>query len=697
MALSIRASFAGLLFGAVPALLLAGTWLVAKTAVDHLLYRDAILTSQNWTSYLVDNIKDLEDIAKGEKPSAESRAFFERAQKAGQVFRYVIYDPDGRTRFVSDSLEKSLAEDEEAKPESAADHEAKAEGKRGGKPDQDDDDDENLAEHNPAAARAIAAGQPLINAEEGEPPTRPQFFSEAYLPAIVNGRTIAIVETYIDQTRKRNEFRHTLILMSAALLALIAVAFGVPGFAWLKRGNEKRLAEAHIRFLAHHDSLTGLINRDKLREETDAALAKADGRFALHSIDIDHFKDVNDTLGHAAGDALIVAAARRLEELASEQDRVSRIGGDEFVLLQAGPLAEDSASALAAEIRRRLSLPYDLAGQPVSVTVSIGVAIAPAHGDSAARLMKSADLALFASKIGGRNKTSIFSAEMDKELAERLRLEKAIADALANSAFELFYQPIVEARTARLLGFEALLRMRDATGAMVSPAVFIPLAEQMGLIDRIGEWVLREACRTAQAWPANLKVAVNLSPAQFARAGLAGRIGTILDETGLNARRLELEITEGLLLSKSAEVLDELRKLKALGASIVMDDFGTGYSSLSYLWQFPFDKIKIDRAFMLALEAEDHGDAETIVRTIIDLGRSLKVIVTVEGVENARQLDFVRAARCDQIQGYYFGRPMPRLDLAAYIATACAADLAAGSRPADAADARLGERPAANA
>jgi diguanylate cyclase (GGDEF)-like protein len=678
MPLSFRTPLAKLFFGAVPVLVLAGTWLVAKTAVDRLLYHDAVLTGRSWTAYLVENIKDLDDIAKGAKPSADSQAFFDRAQKAGQVFRCVIYDPAGHVRLVVDSLEKSADGRDEAKPKDAEERDAGAK-----KPD--DDDDEDLAEHNPAAARAIALGQPLINAEEGEEPGRPEFFSEAYLPAIANGKTIAIVETYIDQTEKRNEFRRTSALMSGALLALIAIAFGAPGLAWLKRSNEKRRAEAHIRFLVDHDSLTGLINRNKLVDETSAALSELERtpeRLALHHIDIDHFKDINDTLGHGAGDALLCGVARRLAKLASDHDRVARVGGDEFVLLQGRPASDGAIAATAAEIRRQLSSTYEVNGQTVNVSVSVGVAIAPVHGDTVVRLMKSAELALYDSKIAGRDGVSIFSNEMDEELAERLRLERAIRDALASDGFELYYQPVVEMPKSRLCGFEALLRMRDATGAIVSPALFIPLAEQMGLIDKIGEWVLREASRTAQAWPANLKVAVNLSPAQFARGELAARVERILAETGLAADRLELEITEGLLLSNSVDVLAELRKLKALGVSIVMDDFGTGHSSLSYLWRFPFDKIKIDRAFMLALEAEDRANAETIVKTIIDLGRSLNVTVTVEGVETVRQVDFVKAARCDQIQGYYFGRPMPQLDLAAYIATACLAELAAANEAA---------------
>ena len=262
---------------------------------------------------------------------------------------------------------------------------------------------------------------------------------------------------------------------------------------------------------------------------------------------------------------------------------------------------------------------------------------------------------------------ALFSTDMDLELAERLRMERALRYALKHNGFELHFQPAIEMPARRLVGFEALIRMRDEDERLVSPTAFIPLAEKMGLIDEIGTWVLREACRTATTWPPHLKVAVNLSPAQLATGHLVSTVAATLAETGLQPRQLELEITEGMLLNDDADVMDQLRDIKALGVGVVMDDFGTGYSSLSYLWKFPFDKIKIDRAFMLALDKQAKGEASTIVRTIIDLGRSLNVTVTVEGVETESQVDFVNEAHCDQIQGYYFGRPMPTIELAAYV------------------------------
>jgi diguanylate cyclase (GGDEF)-like protein len=657
----MRKLFAGLpidkvVLGVVPLAMVAGTWFVATKTVDRLLYQDAVTAGRSWTSYLVDNVKDLEAIAHGLRPSADSQLLLEEAREDSQVFRYVIYDIDGRARYISDARRQA--------PEGEKRDEANA---SAGAADRENDD-VVLGARNATAARAFTSARPLVDAQTGEPPWRPAYFAETYLPALANGKPVAVVETYVDQTEKRDEYGGAVVLMGTALLALIGVAFGIPALGWLKRSNEQRLAEAHIHFLAHHDSLTGLINRGRLTDDHASlfGLSKPNQRLALHHVDIDHFKNINDTLGHDAGDMLIIAVAQRLKAMAKPHDLIARVGGDEFVLVQTLAPDERAIGAFAGEMRRWLSQPYDLNGHAAQVTVSIGVAFAPTHGDSIAQLMKSADLAVYHSKAAGRNTVSIYSADMERELAERLRLERAIRDALAVGAFELLYQPAVEMPGGRLVGFEALLRMREESD--VPPSIFIPLAEHIGLIDKIGEWVLREACRVAKNWPDDVKIAVNLSPAQFARAGLASRVAGILAETGLEAGRLELEITEGLLLSRSEEVMGELRRLKAEGVSIVMDDFGTGYSSLSYLWQFPFDKIKIDRAFMLGLDAEDPRNAEKIVRTIIDLGRSLNVTVTVEGVENERQLAFVREARCDQVQGFYFGRPMPAWDVGAYMA-----------------------------
>jgi EAL domain-containing protein (putative c-di-GMP-specific phosphodiesterase class I) len=294
------------------------------------------------------------------------------------------------------------------------------------------------------------------------------------------------------------------------------------------------------------------------------------------------------------------------------------------------------------------------------------VALAPAHGNDVKRLIKCAELGLDKAKKSGRNCIRFFTPEMAARLDERLEIEQSIRDAIANESFDLHFQPLLNLRSGRLTGFEALLRLPAHGGDFVPPAVFIPLAEEMGLIDAIGMWAIRQACRTAVHWPPHLTVAVNLSPAQFLAGKVASVVADALAESGLDPYRLELEITENMLLSDADTVLAELGRLKAMGVKIAMDDFGTGYSSLRYLWRFPFDKLKIDGAFMRGLDGRDRN-VEQIVRTIVALGRSLDLTVTAEGVENAHQLAFLREIDCDQVQGFLYGRPMPATDLAATI------------------------------
>jgi diguanylate cyclase (GGDEF)-like protein len=412
--------------------------------------------------------------------------------------------------------------------------------------------------------------------------------------------------------------------------------------------------------------MTGLPNRDHLAEHLQQALAAHVGGLALHYIDIDRLKNINDTFGHDCGDYLINRFADRLRITVESQDVVARLGGGEFAVLQADTRDEAHTAALAHRLRECLCEPYLINGNEISATASIGIALAPDHGTDALRLMQSADLALRKSKADGRNCVRFFLPELDAELQQRLRLEKTLREALAGDAFELYFQPLFASVEGNLVGFEALLRLHGADGNLIPPALFIPLAEEIGLIGKIGEFVIRQACTTAATWPAHLTVAVNLSPAQFAEGDVYDIVDAALSQSGLAPERLELEITESLLLGDTGPVLAELARLKARGVAIVMDDFGTGYSSLSYLWRFPFSKIKIDRAFIQGYEAGDRN-AETVVRTIAKLGRSLNMRVTVEGVENERQAAFLREVECDQVQGFYFGRPMPVIDLAACI------------------------------
>ena len=385
------------------------------------------------------------------------------------------------------------------------------------------------------------------------------------------------------------------------LFGLTALAFGLPSLAWYWRTQEKQQAERRIQFLAHHDVLSGLMNRARLQqalEELLAAQPATGRRVALYFVDIDHFKTINDTFGHEGGDFLLTTVAARMRAMTRSADAVARVGGDEFVIAQTDVIDKAQAESFARRIRSVLGAPAHYNGQEVRSTFTVGVALAPDDGDTVERLLRSADLALYAGKEAGRDCVRFFAREMDESLQKRISLEKTIREAIAHDSFVLHYQPIVEIHGKRLIGFEALARLPGPDGKLISPVEFIPVAEEMRVIDKIGAWVLREACRTAVTWPKELTVAVNLSPAQFETGQVEDAVTAALEESGLSPKRLELEITETLMLTRTEATRTTLRRLKQKGLAVVMDDFGTGYSRLSYLWKFPFDKIKIARSFM---------------------------------------------------------------------------------------------------
>jgi diguanylate cyclase (GGDEF)-like protein len=617
-------------------ILIGGTWIIVKSTIDSLLYQDATSTAHRWAQYLAVSVGDLEQIAAGERPSTASMAFFKATQKTGEVFRYEIFNREGYSQLVSDYENIGLV---------------------------------NLSEYSAEAARSVSTRLPVVDTLNGVSPGQPSFYARAYLPVIADQRVIAIVGAYVDQTEQRDQFYRTFLKAATALCLLTGFSFVIPAIAWYRRTKEKQQGDRRIRFLAHHDALTGLTNRpyliDKL-EQALAALLVRGGGLAVHFIDLDRFKEVNDTLGHDGGDFLLKTVAERLRAVTRRDDIVARLGGDEFVVIQIWVEGEDAAKEFALRLASALAAPMQFNGNAIVSTVSIGIALAPADGTNSERLLKSADLALYKCKADGRNCIRFFRAEMDAELSARIALEKAIRHAVLNDGFVLYYQAVFEVSSRHLIGFEALIRLPTEDGTLIPPLVFIPVAEELRLIDKIGSWVLREACRMAATWPEHLSVAVNLSPAQF----LAGSVSTVvagaLKEAGLAAHRLELEITETLLLGNSEAIMAELRTLKAMGVAIVMDDFGTGYSSLSYLWRFPFDKIKIDSSFMQGFDGPGR-DAETVVRTIIALGRELHMKVTVEGVETAEQAAFLHKADGDQAQGYFFGRPVPASEVGASI------------------------------
>jgi diguanylate cyclase (GGDEF)-like protein len=407
--------------------------------------------------------------------------------------------------------------------------------------------------------------------------------------------------------------------------------------------------------LARLDPLTGLANRAKLNAALSSWLAAGES-LAVFSLDLDRFKFVNDTLGHQVGDALLRKVARRLSSLGNGREVIARAGGDEFVILRRDVTGGADAAAFAERVVDLIGRAYALEGHMVNVGASVGFALSADHGNEPSLLLKYADLALYSAKAEGRGRYRAFQPEMDARMQARRAIELELRRALALKEFELVYQPQIELGSNALVGFEALLRWNNAERGTVSPAAFIPIAEETGLIVPIGEWVLRTACHAAASWDQPVSVAVNLSPLQFRSANLAATVTSALASARLEPQRLELEITEGALLDDTDEVIATLKRLRALGVRVSMDDFGTGYSSLSYLQKFPFDKIKIDQSFVRDMSSNE--EASAIVRAIARLGASLGITTTAEGVETQEQLDAILAEGCTHVQGYLTGRPM---------------------------------------
>jgi diguanylate cyclase (GGDEF)-like protein len=428
--------------------------------------------------------------------------------------------------------------------------------------------------------------------------------------------------------------------------------------------SERRQTEARVSHMAYHDSLTDLPNRALFRDNMAHALQElghADAVLAVLYLDLDDFKDINDTLGHPVGDALLEAVAKRLRLGIRQDDVVARLGGDEFAILHLEKNHPDQTTTLAQRVAEAISAPYHVEGHRVVVSASIGISVAPADGTDPDQLLKNADMALYRAKADGRGVFRFFEPAMDAQLQAKRSIEVDLRDALTNNELEVFYQPLFDITRDQVCGFEALMRWHHPQKGMISPVQFIPIAEETGLIIAMGEWVLRRACFDAMSWPEGTKVAVNLSSVQIKNSDLPKIVAEGLAESGLPASRLELEVTETVLLQNDDQILRMLHALRELGISIALDDFGTGYSSLSYLRSFPFDKIKIDQLFVQ--EIGSRPDCLAIVNSVGRLALELGMTTTAEGVENEIQLEMLLRTPCKEIQGYYVDRPKPCRDL----------------------------------
>jgi diguanylate cyclase (GGDEF)-like protein/PAS domain S-box-containing protein len=434
--------------------------------------------------------------------------------------------------------------------------------------------------------------------------------------------------------------------------------------------TERKLAERRITLLAHHDPMTGLLNRTRFTEQLNSCVARLERYgtpFSVMFLDLDQFRSVNDSRGHMVGDKLLVQVAQRLDAMVRETDLTARLGGDEFAVILPNDCNVENVGRLAARVIEEIGRAYMIDGDEITVGVSIGIAVAPMNGTRPEPILRNADLALQRAKADGRSIYRFFDSQMDAEARAWRALDVELRNAIHNNELVLYYQPLVSADGARPTGFEALIRWNHPIRGLVAPAQFIPIAEQSNLIVDVGDWTIEQACIAAASWPDHLTVAVNLSARHFRRSDIAMVVERALAVSGLAAPRLEIEITEGLLLENPDEVVEKLGEIRALGVTIAMDDFGTGHSSLSHLLKFPFDRIKIDRSFVAA-SSEDEV-ARDMLKAIAALGKTLKLKITAEGVETKAQADFLSEIACHELQGFYFARPLDHIDLPHYLLT----------------------------
>lgn len=618
------------------------TW-VMRDATAEQLQRDTEQSARNWAQLAGAAVPDLEAVFERRGSSAEALGQLKRLRHAFQVFRFKLFDRQGVQILVSDDLDRVELDGKQgprlpALPSAPASH---------------------------AAPPAALSGAISIVLKRETRPDLPAVYSEAYVPVLRDGRLLGVVEVYVDQVERAASADLAFARVAGSVAALLVLLMAAAGAQLWRRQHQLRRAEAHMRYLAHHDVLSGVLNRTSFCE----ALQRAGWRrkeggpaFALLRIDLDHFKDVADSIGHAAADEVLRQAANRLSQTVRHGDLVARLGGEELAILQTGVSSSTDVSTLAERIVTALATPYDAAGRRVHCAGNVGAAI---HGVDATEdedLLHKADLALYRAKSAGRNTFSFYDATMDEQLQARRMLMHDLRDAIGSDQMSLAYQPLYANGGKVLTGYEALLRWQHPARGNVEPAEFIPLAEEAGLIDVLGRWVLQRACIDAATWPSTLSVAVNLSAAQFRQGDLVVVVAGALKASGLAADRLELEITESILMRNTEQTLDTLHSLSAMGIRIAMDDFGAGYSSLAYLWRFPFDKVKIARGFTQNLGSDPK--VNLIVHSIISLAHSLDIRVNAGGVETPSQMAALQQLGCDELQGFLLGRPSPVKGLA---------------------------------
>lgn len=518
----------------------------------------------------------------------------------------------------------------------------------------------NLTLDQPAVAAAVnpSMNGATIGLYAGDGKHGPAHFARLHVPLNIDGKVHGSLEIYLDQNEQAGVLNSYFGIIALVILSLVGMGIAMPlALAW-SRGRAQRRAREEVLYLQSHDALTGLANRSQFTECLKHTLEKTkdeDLHLAVISLDIDRFHELNDSLEGQGGDRVLHDVGTRIKHVARDRDIVGRLGGDEFAIALADVAALSDVMAFVHRLGMALAQPFHVNNREVILTTSVGIALAPADGDTADALVRHSTIALARAKQDGGQRMCFYEESMDKAVQHRHKIEQDLRHALRRGEFEVVYQPQYNLKTEQRCGSEALIRWHHPALGLISPGQFISVAEEIGLIVPIGEWVLRQACSDATQWPEHLTVAVNLSPAQFRDGDIAETVADVLHETGLAANRLELEITESLLINDTEEVVTKLNRLRELGVRIAMDDFGTGYSSLSYLARFPFSKIKIDQQFVRNMTRDPAMRA--IVKTIIALGKSLRITITAEGVETREQAEMLRSLDCPQVQGFLYGRP----------------------------------------
>ncbi len=612
------------LFFCAFALILAAVFFATRVSVDRAVSRDSVDKAVYYAEYMAVRIPDLQGLIADPRPSAEQVRVIQQIRSLGSVFRFKLFDENGRLLLLSDdeSIQNGASVSDTQDPE---------------------------------PRRVAETNVPIVDVFDGsQKPDRPDFYAEAYVPLVdAEGETIGVVEVYVDQTATRAYFHDSFKTFGLFLGAFCAFLFGAPYAAYQVQRLTAVRSRKEAEFLASYDPLTGLMNRREFVSHAEEMI-KDEALSAICFIDADKFKAVNDIYGHAMGDQYLTHIADIMRRHTRAGDLVSRFGGDEFVI-GFRRLGIDDVTSRVRSIVAKASEDFQTGTSVISGSISVGVA-GYVQNCSLDTLLSQSDAALYHAKANGKNTFSIYGDEMGEDLRRRNALENRLREATKSKDFKVNYQPLVDGQSKEVLGYEALLRLTDADGSEISPNVFIPVAEELGLISEIGTWVIEKAVREIAQLSDVHSISINLSPAQFRDGNLPEIVRNALHNAGLPAERLELEITESLLLEDDPKVEFQIDALKEMGISIAMDDFGTGFSSLSYLWKFGFDRLKIDRSFISALEC-DPARSQEIIEVILLLGERLGMRTTAEGIETNEQSELLSTLGCDVLQGFLFGRP----------------------------------------